>query len=83
MGWTSFIDGNGDSNVFFGVLGILYMPGLTLAAVVGGALNIGGIHDPSFVFAGILNFLLYGLVSFFFLKKIFKPKRQADSSARG
>jgi hypothetical protein len=70
------------SNAFFGVIGVLYMPGLTVAAVVGGALGIGGIHDPNLVLAGILNFLLYGLGSFFVLKRIFKSKIQADSSAR-
>jgi hypothetical protein len=70
------------SNAFFAVMGVLYMPGLTVAAVVGGALGIGGIHDPSLVLAGILNFLLYGFGSFFVLKRIFKPKIPADSSAR-
>lgn len=49
------------------------MPGLTVAAVVGGSFGIGRIHDPSHVVAGIVNFLLYGVRSFFVLKKVLKP----------
>jgi hypothetical protein len=71
------------SNSFFGVMAVLYMPGLTVAAVLGGALGIGGIHDPSLVLAGILNFLLYGVGLFFFLKRAFKSKMRADSSTGG
>jgi membrane-associated phospholipid phosphatase len=70
------------SSTFFGVLGVLYMPGLTFAAVVGGALGIGGIHGPSLVLAGIVNFLLYGLGTFFVLKRAFKRKKQTDPTVR-
>lgn len=45
------------SNAFFNVMAILYVPGLTVAAVVGGALGIGGIHNPSLALEGILKFL--------------------------
>jgi hypothetical protein len=68
------------SSLFFKVLGVLYMPGLTVAAVVGGALRIGNIHDPSLALAGIVNFLLYGLGAFFALKKAFRPKAKTDST---
>jgi drug/metabolite transporter (DMT)-like permease len=70
------------SSTFFEVLGVLYMPGLTVAAVVGGALGIGRIHDPSLVLAGIVNFLLYGLGAFFALKRAFKRKKQTDPTVR-
>jgi len=70
------------SSIFFRVLGVLYMPGLTVAAVVGGALRIANIHDPSLVVAGVVNFLLYGLGAFFALKKAFRPKPKTDSTVR-
>lgn len=80
LGGMTFINGSRYSNALFGVMGLLYMPGLTVAAVVGGALGIGGVHDPSLVLAGILNFLLYGLGSLFVLKRIFKAKIRDGSS---
>jgi hypothetical protein len=44
FGWTIYVSGGSDPGVFYGVLGILYMPGLTFAALVGGALGVGNIH---------------------------------------
>jgi len=74
LGQMVYVNESRYSNAFFSVMGGLYMPGLAVAAVVGGALGVRTIHDPSFALAGILNFLLYGSGSFFVLKKIFKPK---------
>ena len=83
LGAMIYVNGSRYSNAFFDVMGILYLPGLIVAAVVGGALGLGGIHDPSLVLAGILNFLFYGLGLFFVLKNLFKSKKRADSSAGG
>ena len=83
LGGMIFANYSKYSNSLFGAItGVLYMPGLMVAAVVGGAFGIGGIHDPSLVLAGVLNFLLYGLGSFFILKRIFRSKMPAEPSAR-
>jgi hypothetical protein len=82
LGGMVFVNEGKHSNAFFGVMALLYMPGLTVAAVVGGALGIGNIHDPSLVLAGVLNFSFYGWGSFSVLKRVFKPKISDDSSAR-
>jgi hypothetical protein len=79
LGMMVYVNQSKYSNAFFGVMGLLYLPGLTVAAVVGGALGIGGIHNPSFVLAGMLNFLLYGMGSFLVLKASFNSKLQAGS----
>jgi hypothetical protein len=66
------------SNSFFGALGILYMPGLVLASVVGGVAGFTNIHDPSFVLASIFNFMIYGSCLFFLLKLTVRPKPKGN-----
>jgi len=82
LGVMTYANASRYSNGFFGVMGLFYMPGLIVAAVVGGALGIGGIHSPSFVLAGILNFLFYGFGTFFVLKSNFKSRKGADARPR-
>jgi hypothetical protein len=60
------------SNVFFAILGVLYMPGLTFAAVAGGASGIGTVHEPSFLLASVVNCALYFLGLFLILRRISK-----------
>jgi hypothetical protein len=62
------------SNVFFDVVVLFSLPGLTIAAVVGGAMGIGTIHGPSFVLAWIFNFAIYFFTFLFVLTKTLKPK---------
>jgi hypothetical protein len=77
FGGLTFVHENSFSNRFWGILGILYMPGLAIAALLGGK-----IHDPSFVLAGILNFAIYSVGLIFILNRLFRPRARPVPSAK-
>jgi hypothetical protein len=80
-GPLTYLSGDRYSNLFFRTMGILFLPGLTISAVLGGALGLGNLHDPSFIFAGIVNFAIYFFGLFFFLKLILKLKSKTTLPA--
>jgi hypothetical protein len=49
-----------------------FSPGLMISSVVGSSFGARSIHDPSFILAGVCNFLLYSVALFFLLKVTFK-----------
>jgi hypothetical protein len=63
------------SNVFLGVIFLFSLPGLTIAAVIGGTMRMGNIHGPSFVLAWIFNFVIYFFAFRFVLTKTLRRPR--------
>ncbi len=78
LGAMAYAEGRANSNVFFGVAAIFFTPGLTIAAIMGGALGFRSIHDPNFLLAGVLNFVIYFPLSFLALKAIRRSKKRRD-----
>jgi hypothetical protein len=61
-------------NLSLEILFVFSFPGLVIAAVVGGAIGIRTIHDPSLILAAMLNFAFYFLAFRLVLTKTLKPK---------
>lgn len=61
-------------SLFLGFWFLVSLPGLTIAALVGGALGIGTFHDPSLVLAWIANCVIYFSGLFFILRSRLKSK---------